>query len=154
MGGVLGGRAVGRFGSRRAIVTGGVVQAAATLSLVALGTSGAWIWLLLAATFIGGVGNMLMIVGFMVTATSGLPDEEQGRATGLATMTQQVGIALGIPVMSAVVTARTGGLTGPDAVLSGVSAAVLVNAALVLAAALLAGRFLAVRDGGEAQGKG
>ncbi|WP_420169755.1 MFS transporter [Streptomyces violaceoruber] len=143
VGGVLGGRAVGRFGNRRAIVLGGTVQAGATLTLVALGTSGAWIWLLLAATFVGGVGNMLMIVGFMVTATSGLPDAEQGRATGLATMTQQVGIALGIPVMSAVVTARTGAATGPDAVLSGVSTAVLVNAALVLLGALLAGRFLA-----------
>ncbi len=143
VGGVLGGRAVGRFGNRRAIVLGGVVQAAATLSLVALGTSGAWIWLLLAATFVGGVGNMLMIVGFMVTATSGLPDEEQGRATGLATMTQQVGIALGIPVMSAVVTARTGVAHGPEAVLSGVSTAILVNSALVLAGAVLAGHFLA-----------
>ncbi|EFE74081.1 MFS transporter [Streptomyces filamentosus] len=143
VGGVLGGRAVGRFGSRRAIVLGGTVQAAATLSLVALGTSGAWIWLLLAATFVGGVGNMLMIVGFMVTATSGLPDEEQGRATGLATMTQQVGIALGIPVMSAVVTARTGAAHGPEAVLSGVSTAILVNSALVLAGAALAGYFLA-----------
>ncbi|MET8726524.1 MFS transporter [Streptomyces parvus] len=143
VGGVLGGRAVGRFGNRRAIVLGGTVQAAATLSLVALGTSGAWIWLLLAATFVGGVGNMLMIVGFMVTATSGLPDEEQGRATGLATMTQQVGIALGIPVMSAVVTARTGAAHGPEAVLSGVSTAILVNSALVLAGAVLAGHFLA-----------
>ncbi|MEU6612249.1 MFS transporter [Streptomyces sp. JL1001] len=143
VGGVLGGRAVGRFGNRRAIVLGGAVQAAATLSLVALGTSGAWIWLLLAATFVGGVGNMLMIVGFMVTATSGLPDEEQGRATGLATMTQQVGIALGIPVMSAIVTARTGAAHGPEAVLSGVSTAILVNSALVLAGALLAGHFLA-----------
>ncbi|UCA49413.1 MFS transporter [Streptomyces sp. WA6-1-16] len=143
VGGVLGGRAVGRFGNRRAIVLGGTVQAAATLSLVALGTSGAWIWLLLAATFVGGVGNMLMIVGFMVTATSGLPDEEQGRATGLATMTQQVGIALGIPVMSAVVTARTGAAHGPEAVLSGVSTAIVVNSALVLAGALLAGHFLA-----------
>ncbi|MFJ8884294.1 MFS transporter [Streptomyces sp. NPDC102402] len=142
IGGMAGGRAVGRFGSRRTIVTGGAVQAAATLSLVALGTSGGWITLLLAATFVGGVGNMLMIVGFMVTATSGLPDEEQGLATGLATMTQQVGITLGIPVMSAVVTARSGTDTGPGAVLSGVSAAVLVNAALVLAGALLAGAFL------------
>lgn len=42
--GGCGGRAVGRFGSRRAIVLGGVVQALATLSLVALGTSGTWIW--------------------------------------------------------------------------------------------------------------
>ncbi|MFJ6442080.1 MFS transporter [Streptomyces sp. NPDC091649] len=143
IGGVLGGRAVGRFGNRRAIVLGGAVQAVATVSLVALGTSGTWIWLLLAATFVGGVGNMLMIVGFMVTATSGLPDAEQGRATGLATMTQQVGIALGIPVMSAIVTARTGAASGPDAVLSGVSTAILVNSALVLAGALLAGYFLA-----------
>ncbi|MFC9861550.1 MULTISPECIES: MFS transporter [unclassified Streptomyces] len=152
LGGTLGGRAVGRFGSRRTIVSGGIVQAAATLSLVALGTSGAWIWLLLAATFIGGVGNMLMIVGFMVTATSGLPDEEQGLATGLATMTQQVGIALGIPVMSAVVTARMGAATGPDAVLSGVTVAILVNSALVLAGALLAGAFLARRGARPAAG--
>jgi len=85
---------------------------------------------------------MLVIVGFMVTATSGLPDEDQGLATGLATMTQQVGITMGIPVMSAVVTARMGTATGPDAVLSGVSTAVLVNSALVLAGALLAGAFL------------
>ncbi|MYS38037.1 EmrB/QacA subfamily drug resistance transporter [Streptomyces sp. KhCrAH-43] len=147
IGGTLGGRAVGRYGNRATIVAGGVVQALATLSLVALGSSGSWIWLLLAATFTGGIGNMLMIVGFMVTATSGLPDEEQGLATGLATMTQQVGITLGIPVMSAIATARMTALgdTGPAGVLSGVSVAVLVNSALVLAGAVLAGVFLGER---------
>ncbi|WP_329028878.1 MFS transporter [Streptomyces sp. NBC_01423] len=150
IGGTLGGRAVGRYGNRTTIVAGGVVQALATLSLVALGSSGAWIWLLLAATFVGGIGNMLMIVGFMVTATSGLPDEEQGLATGLATMTQQVGITLGIPVMSAIATARMTALgdTGPAGVLSGVSVAVLVNSALVLAGAVLAGAFLRTRREG------
>ncbi|MFJ8851724.1 MFS transporter [Streptomyces sp. NPDC102437] len=147
IGGTLGGRAVGRFGNRRTIVTGGAVQAVATLSLVALGTSGGWITLLLVATFVGGIGNMLVIVGFMVTATSGLPDEEQGLATGLATMTQQVGITMGIPVMSAVATARMSPLgdTGPEGVLSGVSVAILVNSALVLAGVLLAGAFLGPR---------
>ncbi|SCF92979.1 MFS transporter [Streptomyces sp. Ncost-T10-10d] len=150
IGGAFGGRAVGRYGSRTTIATGGAIQAVATLSLVALGTSGAWIWLLLVATFIGGMGNMLMIVGFMVTATSGLPDEEQGLATGLATMTQQVGITMGIPVMSAVATARmsTLGDTGPEGVLSGVSVAILVDSALVLAGALLAGAFLGPRRAG------
>ncbi|MEU4796199.1 MFS transporter [Streptomyces sp. NPDC023327] len=141
-GGLLGGRVVSRFGGRATILGGGAVQAAATVSLVALGTSGGWIWLLLAATFVGGVGNMLLIVAFMVTATSGLPDSQQGLATGLATMTQQVGITLGIPVMSAIVATRTGSGSGagasPGAVLSGVGAAVAVNAALVLAASLLA----------------
>ncbi|MEU7578493.1 MFS transporter [Streptomyces sp. NPDC041068] len=144
-GGTLGGRAVSRFGSRATILGGGVVQAVATLSLVALGTSGGWISLLLAATFVGGVGNMLLIVGFMVTATSGLPDSEQGLATGLATMTQQVGITLGIPVMSAVAAARMGKGTGPASVLSGVGTAVLVNSALVLAGSLLAWRALGRR---------
>ncbi|RJL24213.1 MFS transporter [Bailinhaonella thermotolerans] len=144
LGGTLGGKVVGRLGSRATILTGGVVQAAATVSLVALGTSGAWIWLLLAATFVGGVGNMLMIVAFMVTATSGLPDAEQGLATGLATMTQQVGITMGIPIMSAIATARVTSLGGPtpETVLSGVSVAILVNSALVLAGAALAAAFL------------
>ena len=33
----------------------------------------------------------------MVTATTGLPDTEQGLATGLTTMSQQIGITMGIP---------------------------------------------------------
>ena len=70
-----------------------------------LGTSPAFIALLLVATFIGGVANLVAIVGFMVTVTTGVPDKEQGLATGLATMSQQVGITMGIPIMSAIATA-------------------------------------------------
>lgn len=142
LGGTLGGRAVGRFGARAVIAAGGLVQAAATLALVALGASGGWIWLLLAGTFAGGVGNMLVIVAFMVTATSGLPDAEQGRATGIATMSQQIGITMGTPVMSAVATAAMAGGAGADAVLSGVRVAIGVNAALVVAGTLLAAALL------------
>lgn len=133
VGGTLGGRAVGRFGARRSIAVGGVTQAAATLALVALGTSGAGIWLVLTATFVGGVGNMLVIVAFMVTATSGLPAAEQGLATGIATMAQQVGITMGTPIMSAVVAGASGA-----GVLSGIRLAIGVNAVLVLAATVLA----------------
>ncbi|MER7933312.1 MULTISPECIES: hypothetical protein [unclassified Streptomyces] len=42
-----------------------------------------------------------------VAAASGLAHREQGAATGLATMTRQVGIATGTPVTSAVATAAT-----------------------------------------------
>ncbi|MFE5618586.1 MFS transporter [Streptomyces sp. NPDC056543] len=135
LGGVLASRFIGRYGSRAALVAGGLLQAAATVSLYALGDDRGWLWLLLAATFAGGVGNMLAIVGFMVTATSGLPDSEQGMATGLATMTQQIGITMGTPIMSAVVVTST-------TVLDGIGLAVLVNAAIVLAGAVLAGLFL------------
>jgi len=131
LGGVAAPRVIARIGTGRALAAGFALQAAATASLALLGTGSGWIWLLLTATFAGGVGNMVAIVGFMITATSGLPDSEQGLATGLATMTQQVGITLGIPVMSAIVTAAMG------SVLQGVIVAVLVNAALCLAGAFL-----------------
>ncbi|MEV8634677.1 MFS transporter [Streptosporangium sp. NPDC051023] len=140
VGGVAGARVVGRLGTRVSLVTGFAIQATATLALVALGDDRGWLPLLLVATFVGGVGNMVAIVAFMITATGGLPDEEQGLATGLATMTQQVGITMGIPVMSAVVTARMAGQG--VTVLDAVATATAANAAVVLAGAVLAALLL------------
>ncbi|WP_081434850.1 MFS transporter [Pseudarthrobacter chlorophenolicus] len=144
LGGVLGPKIIARVGSKRAIVAGFVVQAAATSSLVLLGGDPAAIILLLAATFVGGVANLVVIVGFMVTATSGLPEEEAGLATGLATMSQQIGITLGIPVMSAILTAQLAALgsTAAPAILAGVTTAIWANAGLCLASALAVAFFL------------
>ena len=145
IGGVTAARVIGRIGTTRTLVAGGLVQAAATVSLLGLGADRGWMWLLLLATFVGGVGNMLVIVGFMVTATSGLPDEDQGMATGVATMTQQIGITMGTPVMSAVATAGIGATASAGAILDGVGTAVLVNALIVLAGAVLAAVLLRPR---------
>ncbi|WP_132116907.1 MFS transporter [Actinocrispum wychmicini] len=122
LGGIVAPKILARLGNKRTVVAGFAVQAAATLPLVLIGHGG--LALLLPATFVGGVANLVAIVGFMVTATSGLPDGEQGLATGLATMSQQVGITVGIPVMSAVMT-------------GGVTTAIYVNAALCAATAVL-----------------
>ncbi|OZB81827.1 MFS transporter, partial [Microbacterium sp. 13-71-7] len=78
IGGVIAPRIIARAGGRRAIVSGLVVQGIATLPLAFLGGQGPWLIVLLIATFVGGVANLVAIVGFMVTATSGLPDAEQG----------------------------------------------------------------------------
>ncbi len=146
LGGLLAPRIIARFSTVRTLVAGGIVQAGATAALLLLGTTAtSSMALLLPATFIGGIGNMLVIVGFMVTATSGLPDNEQGLATGLATMAQQVGIALGTPVMSAIVTATATGATTGDAILHGVTVAIVVNTALVLLGAVVAAVFLGTR---------
>ncbi|MER6808300.1 MFS transporter [Spirillospora sp. NPDC000708] len=134
-GGVAAPRIMGRFGGRATLVGGLVLQAAATAALLGLGADRSALPLLLAATAIGGFGNLVAIVAFMGTATSGLPDGEQGLATGLATMTQQVAITLGIPVMSAVATAHA-------SVLGGVHAATLVNALIAVAGGALVGLFL------------
>ncbi|WP_105035193.1 MFS transporter [Cryobacterium aureum] len=123
LGGVVGPRLIDRWGTKRSIVGGFAAQAAATGALLFLGANDSSIVLLLIATFVGGVANLVVIVGFMVTATSGLADGEQGLATGLATMSQQVGITMGIPIMSAIV-------------------AIVVNAALCLVASLAVELFL------------
>ncbi|MFG3418057.1 MFS transporter [Micromonospora sp. NPDC048063] len=146
LGGMVAPRLLARIGGKRAIVVGFAVQAAATLPLAFLGADRVWLVVLLAATFVGGVANLVAIVGFMVTATSGLPPEEQGLATGLATMSQQVGITLGVPVMSSVVTAVAAGASG--VVLQGVGVAVWVNALACVGAAVLAGFVLpSAREG-------
>ncbi|MET8766149.1 MFS transporter [Streptomyces sp. NPDC004658] len=144
VGGALAPRLIGGLGATRVLLAGGLGQALFTAALLGLGTGRSSLWLLLAATFAGGVGNMLVIVGFMVTATSGLADREQGLATGLATMTQQIGITMGTPVMSAVATAAMTG-TGALAVLGGLKAAIALNAALVLLGTLTSALFLRER---------
>lgn len=147
LGGILGPRVIGKVGNRRALVIGFLVQAAATLPLALVGPDSWWIVPLLVATFVGGVANLVAIVGFIVTATSGLPDDQQGMATGLATMSQQIGITMGIPIMSAIVTARIEVLGGETTatVLSGVTTAILVNGALCVVAAILVGAGLRSR---------
>ncbi|MFE2615627.1 MFS transporter [Micromonospora chalcea] len=148
-GGLLAPKLIARTSTLTTLVAGGLIQAVFTAALIFLGTGTASsMALLLPATFLGGVGNMLVIVGFMVTATSGLPDREQGLATGLATMSQQVGITMGTPIMSAIVTAVTAvtaGAATASAILDGVTVAIAVNAALVGLGVLVAAVFLRAR---------
>ncbi|MBW8803018.1 MAG: MFS transporter [Catenulisporales bacterium] len=140
-GGTTAPRVIAKLGTKRTLIVGGILQTVFTAALIGLGPDRSWLGLMLVAGFLGGVGNMLVIVGFMVTATSGLADREQGLATGLATMTQQVGITMGTPIMSAVATAAMAG-TGASAVLGGLRAAIGVNAAIVLLGVLTSAVFL------------
>ncbi|GAA4239978.1 hypothetical protein GCM10022254_62940 [Actinomadura meridiana] len=140
-GGTTAPRVIGRIGSKRTLIVGGLLQTVSTAALLGLGADRSWMWLMLVASFVGGVGNMLVIVAFMVTATSGLADREQGLATGLATMTQQVGITMGTPIMSSVATAAMVG-TGASAVLGGLRVAIAANAAIVLLGVLTSAFFL------------
>jgi len=145
--GVLAPRLIAILGdSRRAMIVSLVVQAAMTGVLYLLGDTSGSLWLVLGATAVGGFVHCLAVVSFMVTSTSGLSNQVQGLATGLASMTQQIGITLGIPVMSAVATSRmlttSGGSSSPSAVLGGVTFALLVDAVVVVLGAMLIAVFL------------
>jgi len=125
--GILAGRFIGRYGSRKVLAVGMLVQAACTAPLVLLGTGNGWLAVLIPALFLGFFGHVTAIVSFMVTATSGLPDSEQGLATGLATLTQQIGITIGVPILAAVAATRSG-------LLSGIHLALAVNVVVTVTA--------------------
>ena len=137
IGGLVAPRIIGKSGSRIAVITGFVVQAAATLPLAFVSDDRSWVIPLLVVTFLGGVANLVAIVGYTVTATAGIPAEQQGLATGLVTMSQQVGITLGTPVMSALATGVVAATLLP-----GLRFAIGINAAICLGAAILVAVFL------------
>lgn len=140
-GGWLAPRLVARMGAHRLLVAGLAVQAVVTVSFVAV-SARAGVPLLLAGGFVVGLGHASAIVSYGITATSGLPDEEQGLATGLLTTTQQVAVTIGIPILSAVAAARSGRLLAAGrptalATLGGVRLGLVVDGLVVLAAAAL-----------------
>lgn len=110
--GVVAGKLVACVGSRLVLGAGMLVQTGMTGPLILLGADRSWLALLIPALFVGFFGHVSAIVSFTVTATSGLQDEEQGLATGLTTLTQQIGLVLGIPILSAIAATQARLLAG------------------------------------------
>lgn len=144
-GGLVAPRLIGRVGGPGGLLVGLIIQASASFLLFFVGDSKNWLTLVLVGTAISGYGHITAVVSFMVTATSGLPDTEQGLATGLTTLTQQVGLTLGIPILSTIATAQANrphpGRSDALAVLDGVRTATLVNGSVLIAGALLLALF-------------
>ncbi|TQM36215.1 putative MFS family arabinose efflux permease [Pseudonocardia cypriaca] len=128
--GPFAGRSIGRHGPRKVLTAGMAVQGLATLPLIFLGGERIGLALLIPALFISFFGHVTAIVAYTITGTSGLPDDEQGLATGLTSMTQQVGITVGIPVLSAIAATQASELPG-------IHLALIVNVVVTLAAAAL-----------------
>ncbi|WP_327363756.1 MFS transporter [Streptomyces sp. NBC_01296] len=124
-------KVIGRFGARRTLTGSLLGQGLLTAALLAVGAeSGA-----LVATVAVSVASMFhlgAIISYGLTVTSGVPDEEQGLATGLVTTTQQVGITIGIPLLGVLATTQA-------SLFDGVRTVLAIDAAIVLAAAVLVG---------------
>ncbi|MFD9795162.1 MFS transporter [Streptomyces sp. NPDC059070] len=122
-------KVIGRFGARRTLVGSLLGQGLFVALLLALG-SGSGALLATVAVSLASMCHLGAIISYGVTVTSGVPDEEQGLATGLVTTTQQVGITIGIPLLGVLAT------TGGD-LFHGVRTVLLIDAVIVVAAAAL-----------------
>jgi predicted MFS family arabinose efflux permease len=136
-------RLIARTSSRTILVVGLLIQAVGTAVLVGLSATPSTLVVFLVGIAVAGFGHITSVVSFRSAAASGLPDQEQGLAAGLATTAQQVGTALGVTIFVAVSAAGSDGLRrlGVDpgqAQARGTHDTVIVGAALLAAAALVA----------------
>ncbi|MER6375983.1 MFS transporter [Streptomyces mirabilis] len=128
--GVYAPKVIGRFGARRTLVGSLAGQGLFVAGLVLLNAHTWSVWLATAAISLASMCHLGAIISYGLTVTSGVPDEEQGLATGLVTSTQQVGITIGIPLLGVLAT------TSSD-LLAGVHTVLALDAVIVLAAAVL-----------------
>jgi MFS family permease len=145
--GILAGRFITRHGARHVLASALLVQTGATAPLILLQPGAGWLAVLMPALFVGFFGHVTAIVAYLVTATSGLPNSEQGLATGLTTLTQQVACTIGVPVLSAVTATQANLLTG-------IHLALVVNVAVTLAVVALVWTGLRPRTRDRGRGPG
>jgi MFS family permease len=136
--GIIAGRFIARHGSRNVLACGLLVQAAATAPLIGLGAGSGWLAVLVPALFVGFFGHVTAIVAYMASAISFVPDQQQGLATGLASMTQQIGCTIGIPILGALAATQS-------TLLGGMRVALAVNVLVSLTALALVWRGLRPR---------
>ncbi|MGP5390293.1 MFS transporter [Glutamicibacter arilaitensis] len=135
---------IGKFGQKGLVVAALFFQGIGSIVLAFAGPNLASLVLVLAGIVIGALGHIGSIVGYTVTSTSGLPDSEQGLATGLTTTSQQVGLALGTPIMATILAIGIGDRAAddPGALLGGLTTAIAANGIIVLAVAVIVAIFL------------
>lgn len=128
--GIYAPRVISRFGARRTLVVSLLGQGLLIASMLGIDAGTSSVWLATAGVSLASMFHLGAIISYGVTVTSGVPDEEQGLATGLVTSTQQVGITIGIPLLGVLAT------TGTD-LLAGTRTVIMIDAAVVLVAAAL-----------------
>lgn len=130
-------RLIGRIGARRTLVVSLLGQGLFIGALLGLGTESG-VWLATAAVSLASMCHLGAIIAYGLTVTSGVPNEEQGLATGLVTTTQQVGLTVGIPLLGVLATTQGGLFDGVRTVVA-LAAAVLLAAGAAVAAGLQRG---------------
>src|SRR6185437_16018561 len=104
----LSGRIVGRRGPRLPLVLAGVGLLIACILLAGIGPATPLVGLV-AIYVVFGLGFGLVNAPITNTAVSGMPREQAGVAAAIASTSRQVGGALGVAVLGAVVSSATGG---------------------------------------------
>jgi MFS family permease len=136
----IAGRSSDRIGSR-ALMTVGMLCLAASLALFSRLGLDSTFWDILPGLIVGGFGMALVMTPMTAAALGSVPVEKSGVGSGVLNTFRQVGGALGIAVMGAIVASYVdldGGRPDPSSFIDGFQTALRVSAAFALLGALVA----------------
>jgi EmrB/QacA subfamily drug resistance transporter len=140
-GSALAGRLATRCGLRPTLVAALAVGALGALALgLGMSPSSSYVALIPGLVLLS-IGDGIVFTTMFIAAGTGVADEEQGVASGIASTSTSVGAAVGLAVLVLVANSSTDGLAGEalrTAKADGLGTAVLVVAAGIAATALMA----------------
>lgn len=126
-----------RFGAKALIVTGLLVLAAGLAWLSLVRADGNYAVDVLPASLVAALGMSLAFVPSLGTAINAAPPAETGVASGLVSTSYQIGSALGLAALTAIVYGISGADPSPVELTRGYSAAFTGAAVLAVAGALI-----------------
>jgi len=138
----IAGKASDRFGSRWLMATG-MTLVALSLLLYALLEIDSSFWNVLPGLLTGGIGMAMSMSPMTAAALSAVPVDKAGVGSGILNTFRQVGGALGIAIMGAILAERSGsalaaGASREEAFMGGFTRSLYVAAAFAFVAALVA----------------
>jgi len=142
---------VTRVGFKPTLIAGMVLIAVALVWFAQVSAGGTYLGDVLGPSLIVAVGLGFAFVPVTIAATTGVPADESGLASGLINTAQQVGGALGLAILATVASGRTdhalaSGHSPAVALTEGFQDAFLVGAGFAAAGAILAAVLISSRD--------
>jgi len=131
---------VDRIGTARLVALGALSFAVGytAIALRGIDIAPSYILELLPTMLLLGFGFALSFPTLNIAGTSGVGDHEQGLASGLVQTSFQVGGAIGLAVVSAIITGQAGGSTDPGVVLDAYRTALVVVTGVAIAGLVIA----------------
>jgi EmrB/QacA subfamily drug resistance transporter len=125
--------AMKRVGIRPLVIVGPIIAGLGLLWLTRVPQNGSYVADLLFPMMLVTFGTGLAMMPIAFAATSGIPREQAGLASGLINTTRQIGGAIGLAVLATIAASRTtsvlnGGADGATALIEGYQLAFLVGA--------------------------
>jgi MFS family permease len=129
---------VDRFGTPRLIAAGAASSLLGYALVLRFDSVPDYAGVLLPTMLLIGIGFMLLFPAFNIQATAGVANHEQGLASGLVQTSFQLGGAIGLAIVTAVVSARAGGSTDPDVLIDAYQTAIVVTVVVAAIGLLVA----------------